>query len=186
MRHLRDRFRRQDHLRSVNHAPRVPGTPGKALRDPPPSGRTSRTGIGPPNRTYSHTACGRLWRLAAAVAAAGSVGGPDARVQRGPERARGERVDRDPGAGQLDGQAAGELDNGAPCWRRTRTGRRRRPGRARWPWSGCGRTRRRVGAAAARQASQVPATLTSRQVRSAATPSWPKVPRAWIRARVSN
>jgi len=36
-----------------------------------------------------------------------------ARVQRGAEWAGGERVDGYPGAGQFDGQAAGELDNGA-------------------------------------------------------------------------
>jgi hypothetical protein len=36
-----------------------------------------------------------------------------AAVERGAERARGERVDRDPGSGELDGEAAGELDDGA-------------------------------------------------------------------------
>ena len=36
-----------------------------------------------------------------------------ARIKRGEERAGGERVDGNPGAGQLHGQAAGELDHGA-------------------------------------------------------------------------
>jgi hypothetical protein len=44
----------------------------------------------------------------------------------------------------------------------------------------------RIGAAAARQASQVPTTLTSRQARRSATASWSKVPRAWIPALVTS
>jgi hypothetical protein len=40
-----------------------------------------------------------------------------ARVQRGAKRARGERVDGDPGAGQLDGQVAGVRVASHPAWR---------------------------------------------------------------------
>jgi len=44
----------------------------------------------------------------------------------------------------------------------------------------------RIGAAAARQASQVPTTLTSRQARSSWTLSWSRVPRAWMPALVTS
>jgi len=77
-----------------------------------------------------------------------------ARVQRGAEWAGGERVDGYPGAGQFDGQAAGELDNGALAGGVPGPGGAADQARGRWSWSGCGRTRRALLVARCRPEGQ--------------------------------